>query len=169
MIARDKQRGFTLIELMVVVAIIGILAVIALPSYQNYTVRAQVAEGLSMAAMRKVAISDAFVNHGEAPLDRNEAGMTPTATDTHGKYVESIDVVNGVLVIKFGNEVNASIAGLTVTLTPYETRDLNIVWRCGLANAPNGLNPIGTTGGGRPAVYIPPTVPLQYLPAACRA
>jgi hypothetical protein len=108
------------------------------------------------------------VYRGEAPLDRAESGMTPNPTDTSGKYVSSVDVQSGVLVITFGNEANASINGLAVTLTPYETPNLGIVWRCGLASAPTGLNPIGTSGGGRIATYIAPTVPLQYLPAACR-
>jgi len=104
-----------------------------------------------------------------APLDRLEAGMTAAATDTAGKYVQSVDVQSGVLVITFGgNEVNAAISGLTLTVTPYETPNLGVVWRCGYAAAPPGLNPIGTSSGGPAAVYIPPTVPVYYLPAACR-
>jgi type IV pilus assembly protein PilA len=163
-----KQRGFTLIELMIVVAIIGILAAIAIPAYQNYTIRAQVAEGLNMAARAKTPIMDAFLNDGEAPAGRVAAGLSPIPTDTSGKYVESVDVDNGVLIVTFGYEANAIIQGLTLTVTPYETADRGIVWRCGTASAPPGLNELGTAGGGNTAVYQAPTVPNEYLPASCR-
>jgi hypothetical protein len=85
-----------------------------------------------------------------------------------GKFVQSVDVQSGVLVITFGNDANIAINSLNVTVTPYETGNLGVVWRCGLANAPAGLSPMGTAGGGRTATYIAPTVPIQYLPAACR-
>jgi len=163
-----RERGFTLIELMIVVAIIGILATIAIPAYQNYTVRAQVAEGLSLAALAKGPIVDAFFHDGEAPADRAETAMTPTATDTSGKYIVSVDVTDGVVVIMFGNDANTAIAGQTLTLTPYETPDRSVTWRCGSAPAPVGLNLLGTSGGGNAAAYIAPTILDRYLPASCR-
>ncbi len=163
-----NQAGFTLIELMIVVAIIGILAAIAIPAYQNYTIRAQVSEGITLTAHAKAPITEAFLNNGQAPANRTAAGLTPNPTNTVGKYVTWVDINNGVVIVAFGNEANAEILGLTFTLTPYETNDLGVVWRCGSAPAPVGLNLMGTSGGGNTAAYVPPTVPPQYLPASCR-
>ncbi len=166
--AARAAAGFTLIELMIVVAIIGILASMAIPAYQSYTIRAQVAEGLMLASAAKPAVLTAYLDDGEAPADRAATGLSAVATDSSGTNVTAVDVVNGVLVITYGYAASASVAGLTLTLTPYETAESGIVWRCGTTTAPAGLQLLGTAGGGNTATYIAPTVPSQYLPSSCR-
>jgi type IV pilus assembly protein PilA len=166
---KREQAGFTLIELMIVVAIIGILAAIAIPAYQDYTIRAQVTEGLNLAGNAKTPVVDAFLQSGEAPANRLQAGMTANATDTNGKYTTGVAIQNGTVIVTMGNEANAIISNLTVTLTPYETADMSVVWRCGYANQPgSGTQLMGTAGGGQTASYVMPTVPMQYMPASCR-
>jgi len=164
------QQGFTLIELMIVVAIIGILAAIAIPAYQDYTIRAQVSEGMTLAASAKAAVAESFANDGEAPLLRVNAGMTAAATDTSGNYVISVAVASGTITITYGNEVNTVIDAETLSLTPYESPDLSVVWRCGAAPAPAGTALMGTAGGGVTAAYVAPSAGMlpKYLPSACR-
>ncbi len=166
------QQGFTLIELMIVVAIIGILAAIAIPAYQDYTIRAQVSEGMNLAAAAKAAVAEDFLNEGEAPDDRTDAGMTAAATDTQGKYVASVNVADGAIVITYGNEANQQIDGETLGLSPYESGDLSVVWKCGASPAPTGLSEMGTSGGGNASTTTDGTLAgaafQQYLPSACR-
>ena len=170
------QQGFTLIELMIVVAIIGILAAIAIPAYQDYTIRAQVSEGMTLAAAAKTAVAESFSNDGEAPALRVDAGMTAVITDTNGKYVQSVAVVNGTVTIVYGNEVNRIIKGASLSLVPWETPDLSVTWQCGNAPDPGNANLLGTKGGGNTAAKTAPTGNLaggaggdKYLPASCRA
>ena len=164
---KKMQQGFTLIELMIVVAIIGILAAIAIPAYQDYTIRAQVSEGLSRAAAAKTAVAETWNARGTAPTTRAEAGMTATATDTSGKYVLSVEVTDGEIIISYGNDAhpNVGTAGQNdLVLTPFLSADNSVSWRCGNADdPPNATAMGGNTGSGGGT-----TVEEQYLPSNCR-
>jgi type IV pilus assembly protein PilA len=162
------QQGFTLIELMIVVAIIGILAAIAIPAYQDYTVRSQVSEGLTLAAAAKAAVSETFSNTGNAPANRTAAGMSPAATNTKGNFVSGVEVANGVITITYSStapqRANTAINGSTVTLVPYVSTDNSVSWKCrvtGSTAAPTGtLMPTAVNAVG--------SLAAKYAPSECR-
>jgi type IV pilus assembly protein PilA len=163
---RKASRGFTLIELMIVIAVIGILASIAVSAYQTYTVRAQVAEALNMAAGAKTPVVDAFNNSGSPPADRATAGMSAPATDTQGKYVSSVDIDDGRVDITFGNDAHQDIQNGVVSFTPYMSGSGSIIWRCAFAPAPAGT--VLLSGGGITSAYLASTIEPRYLPSSCR-
>ena len=129
-----KQQGFTLIELMIVVAIIGILAAIAIPAYQDYTIRAQVSEGLNLGGGAKTAVAEYYQDTGKFAITNALAGLE-TAANIKGKYVVSVNVANsavagpGQIDIVYGGSANVKIAGAVLSLVGTDNVG-SIGWTC---------------------------------------
>src|SRR5215475_7679575 len=162
MIRKRISQGFTLIELMIVIAIIGILAAIAIPAYQNYTIRAQVTEGLTLADGWKTAIAEYYANTGVWPTAANltSAGQLNSV----GKY-ETVNATAGTIVITYNQpQVNAKIQGKILGLTAYTNLNSDVLWQCGLATPPSGgtVASGATAGGGT-------NISAQYLPTSCHS
>ncbi|HEZ6125098.1 TPA: pilin [Neisseria meningitidis] len=124
------QKGFTLIELMIVIAIVGILAAVALPAYQDYTARAQVSEAILLAEGQKSAVTEYYLNHGKWPSDNSAAGVASSA-DIKGKYVQKVEVANGVITAEMKSSgVNKEIQGKKLSLWAKRQAG-SVKWFCG--------------------------------------
>lgn len=159
---KKMQKGFTLIELMIVVAIIGILAAIAIPAYQDYVVRSQVTEGLNLAGDMKAGVAEWYAQTGKWPATETSLG-TSSAYKT-GKYVSSVAISNGTIIITYGLQANGKILGKTLSLKPMVSQNQDVVWVCGLANTPTGASDPSTGASAAAAT----TVLDKFLPASCR-
>ena len=142
------QQGFTLIELMIVVAIIAILAAIAIPAYQNYLIRSQVSEGMVLTSGARTAVSEFYSNTGHYPTNNESAGLPTAPASISGKYVSGVTVADGLITAKFGGQANAAIQSKTFVLSP-SSNGGSMAWSCNSAGSPG-------------------TVDNKYLPSSCR-
>jgi type IV pilus assembly protein PilA len=125
----QRHKGFTLIELMIVVAIIGILASLAIPAYLDYAVRTQVAHGINLASGAKAAVTEYYQEQGAFPANNAIAGLE-TATNIRGKYVSQVEVTGaGLVEVTYGSDVNNKIFGAVLTLTPRDNVG-SVSWDC---------------------------------------
>ena len=139
-----KQQGFTLIELMMVVAIIGSQDAIAIPAYQDHSILSQVSDLLCLSGGVKAAVTEFYQDQGTFPADNTTAGIE-AAVNITGKYVTGVAVAAGVITVTYGRDADAKIAGAALTMTPLDNAG-SVSWTC--ASAPRLQN--------------------KWLPAACR-
>ncbi|HIB8932732.1 TPA: pilin [Neisseria meningitidis] len=158
------QKGFTLIELMIVIAIVGILAAVALPAYQDYTARAQVSEAILLAEGQKSAVTEYYLNHGTWPKNNTSAGVASSST-IKGKYVKEVTVANGVITATMlSSGVNKEIQGKKLSLWA-KRQDGSVKWFCGqpaqrAANAKDDVAAATGTDNNK--------IDTKHLPSTCR-
>ncbi len=163
---KTMQKGFTLIELMIVVAIIGILAAIAIPAYQDYTIRSQVTEGLNLASAVKAGVAETYANTGVWPADLDAAGGD-VDNPPSGKYVTGIVVNDGTIEITYGGQANANIQAAVLAMRPVISPNDDVVWLCGNNDGTGASGLTDPSSGASPATAT--TVLPKYLPQSCRA
>ncbi|HEZ0590199.1 TPA: pilin [Neisseria meningitidis] len=156
------QKGFTLIELMIVIAIVGILAAVALPAYQDYTARAQVSEAILLAEGQKSAVTEYYLNHGIWPGDNNSAGVASSST-IKGKYVKEVTVANGVITATMlSSGVNKEIQGKKLSLWA-KRQNGSVKWFCG-----QPVTRAGTDDTVAAATDNNGKINTKHLPSTCR-
>jgi len=155
------------------IPVLGILAAIAIPAYQDYTIRAQVTEGLILASDVKAVVENYMAQTGDWPVDLVQANVGSIAyeIETSGRYMESVSVENGTITITYGKGANPRIIGQTLSLQPLINEMGDVVWVCGSANYAQGayVNSAGALGVGTDSVSGSTSLPDKFMPTSCRS
>ncbi|HVY07659.1 MAG TPA: pilin [Burkholderiales bacterium] len=160
--AEPCSHGFTLIEILIVLAVVAILALIALPSYLDVYVRNDINEALPLADIVKAPVADAWASRQAFPADNAAAGLPPPEKIVNN-FISAIAIRDGAIHITFGNHANGTIKGKVLTLRPAVVKDAPIVpvtWVCGYASEPGQMTVQGENRTD---------IPMRYLPLRCRA
>jgi type II secretory pathway pseudopilin PulG len=157
-----------LAELAIVLAVTALLFGLAASAYKTYVVRGQITQSLGLAARAQAQVAESFRRDGEPPADRVSAGLPRDGTADRGAYVDSIEVVDGRIDLRFGSGADPALTGRTLSLTPFESANRDVSWVCGNRIAGAGLHPLGFANGARQAVQVVTQIGPRYLPSDCR-
>jgi len=165
---RRGAAGFSLLELVAIVAITAIIGALGVSAYRTFAVRAEIASGIASTEGVRDRVTAAFKTTGIPPSDRQAAGVAPGRDEAWGDYVEDVEIVRGRVDLRFGHHAGDTIAGRTVSLTPFESADQRIVWLCGNKLPGPGLEPLGFAGRAAQPVQVLTLIETRYLPPNCR-
>ena len=160
--SRMNTRGFSMIEVVMVMAVIAILALIAVPSFLDRNVRLQVQEGMQLAEIAEKAVGVSYLKEGELPAS-NEAAKLPPKEKIVSNYVSEVSVDAGAVTITFGNNVNSAVAGKRLTRRPAIVKDtptIPVSWLCNNAPVPKEMTVMGENRTD---------IPNKWLPVECRS
>ena len=164
----SSQSGFTQLEAVVVLAVTLLVVALVVAALRTYFVRAEIAESIALAKYAQDQVTRAFRRTGIPPADSASAGVSDDHVDGATRYVAETRVTDGRIDLVFGPEASSALQGRTLSLTPFETADQQVVWICGAKEPGVGLKPLGFAGGGQLALQAPTSIEARYLPPACR-
>ena len=165
---RRAESGVTVLEAVLVLGVTALVGALGVAALRTYLVRAEIEESVAFAKYAQDQVTRTFRRTGSPPADAASAGFSSDDLGNAGRYVSEIRIVDGRVDLVFGAEAGGALEGRTLSLTPFETADRQVVWVCGSKEPGVGLQPLGFASGGPLAVQPPTTIDPRFLPPPCR-